>query len=195
MGKSFLSLVHIKDTVNYNGSQLRPHWIYENYKTMGDVCVSFIGSCDIPYKYMVDLEDELAKDSIFSKKMLHIIVELFAKNIYFGVLFQGIIISEIQNELLDAKITVKKFGDDLFLDDKKLSISIATVSMVSTLIHVGINISSVGTPVKTVSLEDLNIDAETFRVKILDRIDNEYSRIIGAVSKVKPVMRGESYYE
>lgn len=195
MGKSFLSIVHIKDTVNYNGSQLRPHFIYETYKVMGDACASFIGGCDIPYKYMVDLEDELNKDSIFSKKMLHIIVELFSKDIFFAVLFQGLIISEIQNELLDLGVNIKKFGDDLFLDDRKLSISIATVSMVSALIHVGINISSEGTPVKTVSLDDLKIDLETFRKKILERVDNEYTRVINAVSKVKPVMRGENYYE
>ena len=187
MGKSFLSVVSLDKELKYDGSQLSSHWIYKTTGVMGDACIAFVGGCDIPYKYMVDLEDELAKDTIYSTKMLHFIVEFFARDIFFGVLFQNVLISEIQNELLDCNI--KKFGDDLFFEDKKLSISVCTVSPVSTLIHIGINISSLDTPVKTISLEDLNIDYNEFKIKILDRTQKEYTRILMAISKVKPVIR------
>jgi hypothetical protein len=185
MAGPFLSVVNYDKELKYDGSQLSSHFIYKNTGVMGDACISFIGACDIPYKYMVDLEDELAKDTIYSTKMLHFIVELFARDIYFGVLFQNVIISEIQNELLAYNI--KKHGDDLFFEDKKLSISICTVSLVSALIHIGINISSKDTPVKTISLNDLNVDFKLFQTNILNRLEKEYTRIFKAVSKVKPV--------
>lgn len=185
MAGAILSIVNYDKELKYDGSQLRNHFIYKNTGVMGDACFSFIGPCDIPYKYMVDLEDELAKDIIYSTKMLHFIVELFTRDIYFGVLFQNVIISEIQNELLTYNI--KKYGDDLFFEDRKLSISICTVSLVSTLIHIGINISSKDTPVKTISLDDLNIDFKLFQTNILNRLEKEYTRIFKAVSKVKPV--------
>lgn len=187
MSGSILNIVHIDKKIKYDGSQLKPHFIYKSTNLIGDAAVSFIGPCDIPYTYMVDLEDVLNKDAIYSKNMLHFIFEFFSKSIYFGVLFQNAIISEIQNELLDHNINIEKKGDDLYLKNKKLSISIATVSIVSCLIHVGINIDSKGTPVKTVSLNDLKIDVDIFRKKILNRVDKEYRRIILASSKVKAV--------
>jgi len=187
MSGSFLRTINISKTIKYDGSQLKPHWVYKNTNTIGDVAISFVGACDIPYKYMVDLEDFINKDKIYSNKMLHFIIELFNKDIYFGVLFQSCVVSEIQNELLKKNIKIEKKGDDLFLKDKKLSISIATISAVSCLIHIGINIESKNTPVKTISLNDLKIDSKIFSKSILKRIEKEYERIILASSKVKPV--------
>jgi uncharacterized protein len=187
MSGSFLSIVHIDKKIKYDGSQLAPHWIYKNYNTIGDVAACFIGPCDIPYKFMVDIEDIINKDTIFSNEMLHFVVEIFNKNIMFSVLFQNIIISLIQNVLLSYNINVVKKGDDLFVNDKKLSISIATASIMSALIHIGINIDSNNTPVKTISLNDLNIDINSFKNNILYEVNSEYKRIILASSKVKPV--------
>jgi len=187
MSGSVLSIVHIDKKIKYDGSQLKPHFIYKHTKVVGDAALSFIGPCAIPYKYMVDLEDVLNKDDIYSKSMLHFIFEFFSKDIYFAVLFQNSIISEIQNEFLDKNINIEKKGDDLYLKNKKLSISIATVSLVSCLIHIGINIDSKDTPVKTISLDDLKIDAEIFKKNILNRVEKEYRRISIACSKVKPV--------
>ncbi|RLF91350.1 DUF366 domain-containing protein, partial [Thermococci archaeon] len=55
-------------------------------------------------------------------------------------------------------------GDDIYVGDRKLSISIATISPVSIKIHIGINVTSRGVPqdVKAIGLQELGIDPEEF---------------------------------
>jgi hypothetical protein len=185
MAKNFLDVIFIKDRINYDGSQLDTHWILKKTEIMGDCAVAFCGACDIPYKNMVDLEDELAGESIASNNMLHFIIELFGIDTLTAVAIQGVFVAEIQNELLKNNINIDKQGDDLFLDDKKLSISIATVSSTSALIHIGLNIGNEGTPVKTCALNDFNINPENFAKYVLERFNKEFNRIKLATTKVK----------
>ena len=49
---------------------------------------------------------------------------------------------------MSGKLPTRK-GDDLFLGEGKLSVSIATASPVSTLIHLGVNEDASGAPVTT----------------------------------------------
>lgn len=185
MERSFLEIKYLDEKIAYDGSQLAPHWIYKKTGIMGDVAVSFIGSCDVSDDQMADLEDLLQHKTIKADKMLHFIIELFGKDCVLATAIQCLFISEIQNVLLLNKIPVKKEGDDLFIGEGKLSISIASVSPVSALIHIGLNISNSGTPVKTSSLEDLGIEPRTFSSEVLKRFDYEYTRIILAASKVR----------
>ena len=71
------------------------------------------------------------------------------------------------------------------LERRKLSISIATVSPVSGLIHFAINVSSLGTPVKTASLEDLGIDPKEFAAEVLADFVSEATTIKEATMKVR----------
>jgi uncharacterized protein len=185
MERSFLEVKNISQKLDYDGSQLSPHWIYKNIGIMGDAAVSFIGACNIPNEQIADIEDILDQQEIRADKMLHFIVEVFGKDCLFGALVQCVFISEIQSELLLNKINVERKGDDLFIDQGKLSISIATASCVSTLIHIGLNINNEGTPVKTACLSDYGIEPVDFSMKILQRFNKEFSRIILASSKVK----------
>jgi hypothetical protein len=188
MERSFLEVKQLSEKVDYDGSQLNPHWIYKRTGIMGDTAVSFIGACNIPDEHIVDIEDLLDKQKIKANKMLHFIIEVFGKDCLFGVLLQSVFVSEIQNELLANGVRVERKGDDLFVGEGKLSISIATASCISSLIHIGINISNEGTPVKTSCLSDQGIDTVTFSLRILERFNLEFSRIILASSKVKARM-------
>ena len=185
MERSFLEIKHLDEKLDYDGSQLAPHWIYKKTGIMGDAVVSFIGSCNVLDDQMADLEDLIQKKTIRSDNMLHFIVEIFGRDCLFAAAVQHLFISEIQNVLLEKDIHVKKDGDDLFIGDGKLSISIASVSPVSALIHIGMNITNDGTPVRTSALKDINIEPKAFAVTVMKRMDSEFSRIILAASKVR----------
>lgn len=186
MERTFLEIRRLDGNIDYDGSQLSPHWIYRKTGIMGDAAVSFAGACNIPEKNMADLEDVLAHNEIRSSKMLHFIVEIFGRDSIFGPALQSVFMSEIQNELLIHGAKVIKTGDDLFVGDGKLSIAIATVSPVSVLMHMALNISNQGTPVKTSSLEDLNVDHVKLAEAVLKRFRDEYGRIVLAACKVVP---------
>lgn len=177
--------------INYDGSQLAPHWIYRNSGIIGDAFVSFIGSCSIPFENMVDIEDVLQKSPIYSKKMLHFIGEFFSMRIREGVLLQRLLSATVLEQLVVATgknlLNPVRIGDDIFINDAKLSISIATVSAVSSLVHFGINIDSTDTPVKTVGLDDIGVEPQQFANIILEKFEKEMDSINRACWKVKPL--------
>lgn len=186
MEKSFLEIKFIDKKINYDGSQLDHHFIYKNFNIKGDAAVSFVGKCNVKKDKIVDLEDVLAKKSIKADKMLHFIVEIFNKELLFGSAIQSVFMSEIQNELLEKGVSVKKIGDDLFVGKGKLSVSIASKSSVSILIHIGVNIENKGTPVETEALKTFDINEKDFGENVLKRFNKEYTRVILATTKVIP---------
>jgi uncharacterized protein len=144
--------------ISYDGRQLVPHWIYRQFDLLGDAAVAFIGPCRVDLNGMVDIEDVKAQAPIFSPKMLHVIAEFFSSDLHTTVYRQRLLIV-IAKELLEAMTEkiVSRRGDDLYMPrvdgtPGKLSVSIATASVTSTLIHTGINIETDGTPVPTVGL-------------------------------------------
>jgi len=70
---------------------------------------------------------------------------------------------------------------------RKLSVSIATLSPVSGLIHAGINVTTEGTPVQTASLEMLGIDAAEYGRWVGENFARDYEKVLLACSKVRPV--------
>ena len=136
--------------IKYEGWQLSPHWIYKNFKIQGDATVAFIGECEVKLTEMVD---------IYSKSMLSFISEQFNVGLVEGVFRQRLLICIIKEALEKRGFVIRRNGDDLFFEDKKLTVSIATKSVNSILIHTGINIDSTGAPVKASGLtSELGID-------------------------------------
>ena len=85
-------------------------------------------------------------------------------------------------------VSVKRKGDDLFYNGKKLSVSIATKSTISTLIHTGINLVSTGAPIEISSIKDMEIiDEDCFIEEIMSRFCNEFKDIKFAKVKVRGV--------
>ena len=145
--------------LNYDGSQLQSLFTYKNFGLKGDSITVFRGSCRVEQNEMVDLEDVLAKDWIYSEDMLHFIVEHFEMDLEKTVIRQRLLMATIKEELERQGVrTLLRSGDDLYEETNKLSVSIATLSPVSSMIHCGLNISHVNTPIPTVGLSSLGID-------------------------------------
>lgn len=179
----------IEKEIKYIGSQLAPHWIYKNFKLQGDAIVAFIGECEVALTEMVDIEDVINNEPIYSKSMLSFITEQFNVNLVEGVFRQRLLICIIKELLEERGIFVVRNGDDLMIDGRKLSVSIATKSTTSILIHTGLNILSEGAPVKASGLtSELGIsDMKEFALEVMKRYAEELEDINLASTKVRGV--------
>ena len=179
----------IDTEIKYIGSQLAPHRIYKNFKLQGDAIVAFIGECEVALTEMVDIEDVINNEPIYSKSMLSFITEQFNVNLVEGVFRQRLLICIIKELLEERGIFVVRNGDDLMIDGKKLSVSIATKSTTSILIHTGLNILSEGAPVKASGLtSELGItDIKEFALEVMKRYSEELEDINLASTKVRGV--------
>ncbi|MCD8378513.1 MAG: DUF366 family protein [Candidatus Gastranaerophilales bacterium] len=180
---------YLDEEIKYIGSQLSPHWIYKNYKIQGDAIVAFCGGCEVKLAEMVDIEDVINNEPIYSKYMLSFITEQFNVELIEGVFRQRLLICIIKEELEKRGIFVVRCGDDLMIDNKKLSVSIATKSPTSVLIHTGLNIDSTGAPVQASGLtSELGITCiKEFAVTVMQRYSDEIEDIILASTKVRGV--------
>jgi len=151
--------------------------------------VSFIGSCDVPVDRMADLEDVRENAPIVSKRMLHFIVEHFQCELETAVLRQRLLIC-LLSELINSQLKgerIRRLGDDLYLGEAKLSVSIAVKSPVSCMIHAGLNVESRGVPVRAVGLRDLGVDPQPLAESAIHRYGEELRRIRAALCKVRGV--------
>jgi len=171
----------------YDGKQLSPHWVYKTFDISGDALVSFIGPCDVTLDQMVDLEDVKNKSPIGSSKMLHFLGEWFMDSLNEGILLQHLLICEIYELMLEKEIpSLHRRGNDIYYQSRKMSVSIATRSSVSVLIHVGINIENSKTPIPTACLDELQLEPSAFANQALNRFFNDYSIWRLARTKVIP---------
>ena len=106
-----------------------------------------------------------------------------------GVFRQRLLICTIKEALEKRGYKITRSGDDLFFEDKKLTVSIATKSVNSILIHTGININSDGAPVKASGLaSELGLsDIKDFAKEIMNKYSQEIDDIILASTKVRGV--------
>ncbi|MCK5578123.1 MAG: DUF366 family protein, partial [Planctomycetes bacterium] len=149
--------------IKYDGSPLTSLWAFQKFGIQGDSIVAFKGGCDIPFENMVDIEDLRTKSQIRGDLMLHFIAEHFELDLEKTILRQRLLVI-LAKEIIETKsrkVLVRQ-GDDLYVKNGKLSISIATLSPVSGKIHLGLNITNKGTPVKTACLKDLRIEPRSF---------------------------------
>ena len=184
-----MKTLFIDKEVKYIGSQLAPHWIYKNFKIQGDAIVAFCGECEVKLTEMVDIEDVINNEPIYSKYMLSFITEQFNVELVEGVFRQRLLMCCIKEALEKRGFVVCRSGDDLFVNDRKLSVSIATKSMTSVLIHTGINILSEGAPIPVSGLKsDLGIDdVKEFALEVMKNYSEELKDIVLASTKVRGV--------
>ena len=183
-----MNTLFIDSEIKYDGAQLCPHWIYKKFNLLGDSIVSFVGEVEVKLTEMVDIEDVINNEPIYSKKMLNFIIEQFNLELETMVCYQRLFISVIKEVLEEMNFFVTRDGDDLFFDNRKLSVSIATKSTTSCLIHTGLNIIKEGAPVSASDLSEIGIkDIKEFAQKIMQKYKNELESIKGAVCKVRGV--------
>lgn len=179
----------LKEELKYDGSQLRSLFNYLSHDLQGDSVVSFLGPCSVTLDTMVDGEDKKANAQIRSDGMLHFIIEIFHQNLFSAVCLQRLMadlaISNIK-ALSSSPFAhgLERRGDDIFYRDKKLSISIATSSPLSQLIHFAMNTTTEGTPVPTLSLKDLAVEPKVLAERLSLAFVTEYEDIFGATTKV-----------
>jgi len=178
----------IDGTIAYDGSQLRAHWILSQCGLVGDALVGFRGACRVTAAEMADLAD-LDGPGIAGADMVHFLWESFAEpGLLLAVHRQRLLAAqarELLRELAPDRI-VRRDGDDLWVGTGKLSISIATVTPVSSLIHFAANAEQGGAPVPTASLAELGVDPVLFGKRLLERVAAEQQSIAAARAKVRP---------
>jgi hypothetical protein len=176
------------EPIAYDGSQLRAHWLLARFGVAGDAAVAFRGPCRVRDAEMADLAD-LDGPGIAADDMVHVVWEMFtAADLLLAVHRQRLLAAQAREVLaeLAPRASVRRDGDDLFVGDGKLSISIATVSPVSALLHFAVNSSAGGAPVPIATLADLGVEPRRFGEELLARVAAEQDGIVVARAKVRP---------
>jgi hypothetical protein len=185
-----MKIFFAEQSIPYSGPELRPHYLLSKFGIEGSLLAAFRGPCEVVTEHLVDWEDRLAKDCIRAREMLHFLGEFFGITLKEGIWIQRLIVSEIESILLRRGIAVIRDGDDLFIEKKKLSVSIVTASPVSVLLHLGINIDPAGAPVDAIGLSAILPASEVapFAREVLERFRREFESVDRAAVKVRPVI-------
>lgn len=183
-----VKVTFIRDRIKYTGRELRSHYAYRNFDILGNSLIAFCGGCDVRSDDLVDLADAKTKADIYSEEMLHFIGEFFGSDLEKTILRQRLLMAILRDEIeIRAGIRLLRVGDDLYEGDRKITVSIATSSPVSTMIHAGVNILSEFTPVKTKGLSDYGIEPQTFAEAVLAKFKKEMEGVAEAACKVRGV--------
>lgn len=134
----------------YCGKAIHDRFAYKFYKKdvgpLGNI-VSFIAPMEVTDN-LIDLEDSLNKDFIYSEKAMNFIMEIPNQNIWGGVLFQRLLNAQVGSLLCEKYLKAEGYvdGDDIMIKEgqryKKASVSIAAEKNGAVLIHLGINIDA-----------------------------------------------------
>ena len=178
----------LDNETTYYGTELRSSFINEVSGLIDNAIVAFIGPADVELKHMVDLDDVKKGVGIKSKLMLHFIIQHKDVELQEMVWRQRLFIC-ICKECLNKKgvSRILRKGDDLFIDDKKLSVSIATSSDNCSLIHTGINIDADLAPVPAIGLNQFGVDPKELALDIMQNYVQESKSADHAKTKVKKV--------
>jgi hypothetical protein len=172
----------------YTGRELRSHFAYEQFGVLGDSIVAFVGPCYVPIDHLVDLEDVRSGAFIQSSLMVHWIAEHFETGLAEAVLGQHLAV-RLLGEILAAggvgDLAVR--GDDLFVGERKASVSIATRSPVSAMIHLGLNVQTDGAPVAAYGIAEAGLDAAGVARDLLAAYAAEHASVQRAIAKVRGV--------
>ncbi|MDA8145734.1 MAG: DUF366 family protein [Thermaerobacter sp.] len=180
---------HLERPLPYDGSQLSAQWALRHLGLLGDSMVSFVGPCRVLGTSLVDLEDAQAGREIRSASMLHFLVEHFDRDLERAVLRQRLLLALVRDVLEELRpgLGLVRRGDDLYQRERKLSVSVATVSPVSTLIHAGLNVDPTGAPVAAVGLAEWGLEPAPVAAAVARAYIAELEGIARARCKVRGV--------
>lgn len=183
---------HLEDIFEYDGSQIDASWAFNKFGIYGSSIITWIGPVNITPDNLKDFADVGLE--IKSNNMINFICEFFdcqPANMRIAYLRQRLLVMIFRECLFEKGIVSTREGDDIFVNGRKLSISIATASLSSMKIHFAVNIEDKGTPrdVETIGLFDIdseifNVDTvEDFIFDIVNRFINEIETIEKDISK------------
>ena len=188
---------HIDEKFEYDGSQINPSWAFQELGIYGSSIITWIGPVNITPDNLKDFADVGLE--IKSNYMVNFICEFFDQqptNMRIAYLRQRLLVMIFREILTEYDVVTTREGDDIFVDGRKLSISIASVSLSSAKIHFALNLEDKGTPddVKTIGLYDIKINnQQVFNEnnllelinKTVERFINELETIENDISKTK----------
>ncbi len=168
-------------------TKLSGHFALEEFDILGDSIVAFVGACDVRTNNLVDLADKRAGATIAAARMLHFIVEHFGLALAEAIWRQRVLAAVVMEELLKRApgAPLRREGDDLYVGEGKLTVSIATLAPTSALIHFGVNVDGTGAPVEVFDLRRLGVDAEELATAVMSRYVDEVQSFVEALSKVR----------
>lgn len=175
--------------IAYTGAELRSGWLRSAFGLAGDAIAAFIGPCDVAPEHMVDLADRAAGSRISSQRMLHFIAEHMDPDPQRALLRQRLLVA-ITLECIRAHsraAELRRSGDDLFYRGRKLSVSVATTSPTSGLIHLGLNVVAEGAPIPVACLAELEIEPRLLAPEVMAAYLSEIESMAAARQKVRPV--------
>lgn len=185
----------IRQRITYHGCELRSGWAARLAGIEGDVVVAWLGECVVPTEHLVDLEDAAKGEHLKARLMLHLIIEAAGPDLEKAVLWQRLLVSILASLLAEKHgVKVLRDGNDLYVPgakggapSRKLTVSVATTSPVSALIHLGINVDPSGAPVAAIGLAELGIEPKGLGRELLARFTGEHRSIRHACGKVRRV--------
>lgn len=134
----------------YCGKALHERLAYKLYKRdvnpLGNI-ISFIAPMTV-IENLIDLEDSLNKDYIYSDSAMNFLMEIPGKDLWGGILFQRLLNAQVGSLLCEKYLQAEGYvdGDDIMVkwgdEHKKASVSIAAEKNGAVLIHLGININA-----------------------------------------------------
>ncbi len=177
----------LDEAVAYTGAELRSGWVRERTGLGGDAAAGFVGPCDVPNANLVDMDDARAGTFIRATSMAHVIAEHPACPLGEAVLRQRLMVALLAEVVAERGKVVRRDGDDLYYEGRKLTVSIAAPSAASSLIHLGINVEPAGAPVPAIGLREMELDAREILSDLLARYARELDTAAYAAGKVKTV--------
>ena len=149
---------HVDEIFEYDGSQINPSWAFQEFGIYGSSIVTWIGPVNITADNLKDFADVGLE--IKSDNMVNFICEFFDQqppNMRIAYLRQRLLVMIFREILTEYGVQTEREGDDIFVDGRKLSISIASISLSSAKIHFALNLEDKGTPgdVETIGLFDI----------------------------------------
>lgn len=189
---------HVEDIFEYDGSQINPSWAFNEFGIYGSSIVTWIGPVNITPDNLKDFADVGLE--IKSNNMVNFICEFFDQqptNMRIAYLRQRLLVMIFREILTEKGVKTTREGDDIFVDGRKLSISIASVSLSSAKIHFALNLEDKGTPrdVDTIGLYDVE-DGKIFNkdnlrdliFDVVERFIDELETIEKDISKTKVLL-------
>lgn len=147
----------VKNINSYDGSILQDRFAYDFFKEKvmrtGNI-IAWRAPAEVNEKFMVDKQDLIDKDFIYSDDMMHFCAEIPDISLFAGVCFQRLYCNMVGNILVKyVGAPIEIDGDDIFVMKEhngggivqqkgKASVSIAKKVNDAVLIHLGINVKA-----------------------------------------------------
>ena len=181
---------HVDEIFEYDGSQINPSWAFQEFGMYGSSIVTWIGPVNITPDNLKDFADVGLE--IKSNYMVNFICEFFDQqptNMRVAYLRQRLLVMIFREILTEKGIATRREGDDIFVDGRKLSISIASVSLSSAKIHFALNLEDKGTQddVDTSGHYDIKVDDQQVfnEDNLLELINDTVSRFTDELETIE----------